>query len=353
MLIRPPGQWAKKDITLEVNREVTEVDANNRVAYFADGDSVRYQNLIWAGGGYPRELTCHGADLAGVHRVRTKTDIDAIMGDLDGGSRTAVIVGGGYIGLEAAAGLRKRGCDVVLLESLSRVLSRVTGPVVSDFIASVHIAQGVDLRLSCALASIEGTAGRVTEVKLASGEVIQCDIVVVGIGIVPDIGPMATAGAEISNGLVVDEFCRASLPNTYTIGDCAEHANRFSDGSRIRLESVQNANDMAVTAAKHICGIPKPYEAVPWFWSSQYDIKLQTVGLLHGYETSVTRGDPASGSFSVIYLKDGRVIAIDSINAAKDYVQGRKLIEKKAVVDPRILENPSIPLKSMLTTDLV
>jgi 3-phenylpropionate/trans-cinnamate dioxygenase ferredoxin reductase subunit len=161
--------------------------------------------------------------------------------------------------------------------------------------------------------------------------------VVVGIGIVPSVGPLIAAGAAGGNGVEVDPMCRTSLPDVYAIGDCAAHANPYADGAVVRLESVQNANDMANTAAKAICGDPQPYEAVPWFWSNQYDLKLQTVGLSIGHDLTVLRGNPASRSFSVAYLKAGRLIALDCVNKTRDYAQGRKLIEAKAVIDPEVL----------------
>jgi 3-phenylpropionate/trans-cinnamate dioxygenase ferredoxin reductase subunit len=172
---------------------------------------------------------------------------------------------------------------------------------------------------------------------LASGETIECDLVVAGIGIVPSVGPLIAAGAAGANGVDVDALCRTSLPQVYAIGDCAAHANRYAGGAVIRLESVQNANDMASTAAMAICGDPQPYEAVPWFWSNQYDLRLQTVGLSLGHDASVLRGDPAARSFSVVYLKGGQVIALDCVNRTRDYAQGRKLVEAKAMIDPEVL----------------
>ena len=186
--------------------------------------------------------------------------------------------------------------------------------------------------------------------KLADGEVISAGMVVVGIGIVPAVGPLIEAGASGTNGVDVDQYCRTSLPDIYAIGDCAAHANSFAGGAVIRLESVQNANDMATTAARTICGNPQPYHALPWFWSNQYDLKLQTAGLSHGFNAAVLRGDPSSRSFSVIYLKDGRIIAVDCVNQMKDYVQARKLIEEGADIAPDQLKDTTKPLKEMAKT---
>jgi 3-phenylpropionate/trans-cinnamate dioxygenase ferredoxin reductase subunit len=173
-------------------------------------------------------------------------------------------------------------------------------------------------------------------------------MVIVGIGIIPAIGPLIAAGAAGSNGVDVDEFCRTTLEDVYAIGDCAAHVNGFADGAVIRLESVQNANDMATTAVLHILGDPKPYEATPWFWSNQYDLKLQTVGISLGFDATVLRGDPAERSFSVVYLRGGRVIALDCVNRTKDYVQGRKLVEARAQIDPQVLGDGDVQLKEML-----
>ena len=190
-------------------------------------------------------------------------------------------------------------------------------------------------------------------VRLGDGEVVQCDLVIVGIGIVPAIGPLVDVGADVSGGVVVDEFCRTSLPWIYAIGDCAVQASPFAQGERIRIESVQNAADMGTCVAKAICGKPEPYSATPWFWSNQFDLKLQTVGINRGYDATVIRGNPATRSFSIVYLQAGRVIALDCINAAKDYVQGRKLVEAGYLIDPRQLADSSTPLKELLARSAI
>jgi 3-phenylpropionate/trans-cinnamate dioxygenase ferredoxin reductase subunit len=243
--------------------------------------------------------------------------------------------------------LTKLGCEVVLVEMLDRVLARVAGEDLSRFYEAEHRAHGVDIRLGAEVEAIEGE-DRVTGVRLAGGETIPCDIVVVGIGIVPAVGPLIAAGAAGANGVDVDPFCRTSLPEVYAIGDCAAHANPYAGGAVIRLESVQNANDMANAAAKTICGDPQTYEAVPWFWSNQYDLRLQTVGLNLGHDATVLRGDPVSRSFSVVYLKGGQVIALDCVNKTKDYAQGRKLVEARATIAPEALLDAEVPLKELL-----
>ena len=349
IMIRPEKFWADKNIDIMLGAMVSQVDWMDHRVFLGDGTRIAYRKLIWAGGGDPRRLSCPGARLKAVHAVRDRRDVDAIMAQLQSGAKRFVVIGGGYIGLEAAAVLRKLDCEVTLLEALPRVLARVAGEELSRFIEAEHRAQGVDVRLETAVKAIEGEDGHVTGVRLSDGDVIPCDAVIVGIGIVPAVGPLITAGAAGSNGVDVDEFCRTTLDDIYAIGDCAAHANPFADQAIIRLESVQNANDMANTAARAIMGDKQPYHALPWFWSNQYDLKLQTAGLSIDYDQTLVRGDPESRKFSVVYLKEGKPIAIDCVNNTKDYVQGRKLIESDIDdVDLELLADPETPLKELL-----
>lgn len=348
ILIRPEAFWAERDIAIRPSTVVTGVDAAAHTVKLSGGGEVSYGKLVWAAGGDPRRLSCAGADLLGVHAVRDKADVDRIVAELDNGARNVAVVGGGYIGLEAAAVLTKLGCKVTLLEALPRVLARVAGEPLSAFYQGYHRARGVDLRLEAKVERLEGENGWVRRVVLEGGENVPCDMVVVGIGIVPAAGPLISAGAAGANGIDVDAFCRTSLSDVYAIGDCAAHSNPWAGGAVIRLESVQNANDMATTAARHIIGIEEPYRAFPWFWSNQYDLKLQTAGLSIGYDETVVRGDLEQAKFSVVYLKEGRAIALDCVNTTKDYVQGRKLIEAGASPDRALLADPEVPLKELL-----
>ncbi len=348
LYIRPPQFWVDKNVTLKLGTEVTSVDAAAHQVTLGDGSTVTYGKLIWAAGGDPRKLSCAGADLGGVHAVRTREDVDRLMGELDAGAKQVVVIGGGYIGLEAAAVLTKLGCAVTLLEALPRILARVAGPDISAFYEADHRAHGVDLRTNVAVDCLVGDGGKVSGVKLADGSVIPAEIVIVGIGIIPSVAPLLAAGAEGANGVNVDDHCRTSLPDVYAIGDCAAFACAYAEGAVMRVESVQNANDMGTCVAKAICGDPQPYHAFPWFWSNQYDLKLQTAGLSVGYDQTVLRGDPATRAFSVLYLKDGRLIALDCVNVIKDYVQGRKLVEAGAVIDPAKLADTSVPLKELM-----
>ncbi len=350
ILIRPESFWRDRGIVLALGHAVTAVDAAAHRVTTADGRSIGYGMLVWATGGSPRRLDCAGHDLAGVHTVRTRVDADRMMAELDG-VRDAVVIGGGYIGLEAAAVLTKFGKQVVLLEAQDRVLARVAGEPLSRFYEDEHRAHGVAVRLNVVVDYIIGMDGRVAAVRLADGEEIAADLVIVGIGIVPAVAPLLAAGAGGGNGVAVDAACRTSLPDVFAIGDCALHANDFADGAAIRLESVQNANDQANVVARAIVDAPASYHAVPWFWSNQYDLKLQTVGLSTGFDQAVLRGDPAARSFSVVYLKRGRVVALDCVNAVKDYVQGRKLVEGGAVITPAALADAAVPLKDLAWED--
>ncbi len=340
LLIRPPGFWAERQVALILGEAVTAVDPAAKTVTREGGGTLGYGTLIWAAGGRPKRLACAGFER--VHTIRDRADVDRLLAELPAVRRVAVI-GGGYIGLEAAAVLRKLGREVVLLEALDRVLSRVAGEPISRFYEAEHRAHGVEIRTNTGLDSIVPGG-----VRLGNADTIAADLIVAGIGIDAAIGPLAAAGAESGNGAHVDQYCRTSLADVYAIGDCAAHENRFAGGARIRLESVQNANDQANTAARAIMGAPEPYAATPWFWSNQYDLKLQTVGLCQGHDDLVVRGDPATRSFSVVYLKQGRVIALDCVNAVRDYVQGRKLIEAGAAPDKPALADTTVPLKELV-----
>lgn len=346
--IRPAQFWPDKSITLKLGANVMTVDPAAKQVTLGDDSIISYGKLIWAAGGDARRLSCPGGDLEGIHTVRSRRDVDRMMAELDAGAKKVAVIGGGYIGLEAAAVLTKLGCEVTVLEALPRVLARVAGEELSEFYHAEHRAHGVDLRLDTKVESLAGENGRVSGVMLDVGTIIPCDMAVVGIGIVPSIGPLIAAGAAGANGVDVDEYCRTVLEDIYAIGDCAAHASAYADGAVIRLESVQNANDMATTAAKHICGDKQPYAAFPWFWSNQYDLKLQTAGLSLNHDETVLRGDLATRRFSVIYLKEGRVIALDCVNSVKDYVQGRKLIEARGAPGREALADTETPLKELL-----
>lgn len=349
LLIRPERFWSEREILLRRNQRVVSVDPDAHAVTTDAGERIGYRHLVWAAGGRARALPCPGARCADVHGVRTRADVDAMTAKLARVERVAVI-GGGYIGLEAAAVLTKLGKRVSLFEALPRVLARVAGERLSRFYEIEHRSHGVDLRLGAQVEAFELDANEsgLAGVRLADGEVVAAELAIVGIGIIPEVEPLLSAGASGGNGVDVDAQCRTSLPDIFAIGDCAAHENRFAGGARIRLESVQNANDQAAVAARTIAGEAVAYDAVPWFWSNQYDLRLQTVGLSTGHDDVVLRGDPEARSFSLVYLRQGRVVALDCVNATKDYVQGRKLVEAGAEIDPLDLADTRRLLKELI-----
>jgi len=345
IMIRPAAFWAERGVDMMLGMRVDAVDPSAHKVTLSDGGDISYGKMIWATGGSPRSLPVEGGNLPGMHVVRSRADVDRMLDGLDDVADIA-IVGGGYIGLEAAAVLRKIGKKVTVLEAMDRVLARVAGEPLSRFYEAEHRAHGVDVRLGVEISGIEGI-DFVTGVRLADGEVIPAHMVIVGIGIITAVAPLLTAGAAGGAGVDVDAYCRTSLPDIYAIGDCAAHANDFAGGNVMRVESVQNANDMANAVAKSLTNELTPYHSVPWFWSNQYDLRLQTVGISAGYDSMVLRGDPDTRSFSVVYLKANKVIALDCVNATKDYVQGRLFVTEG--LSPRVeqLADTNVPLKEL------
>jgi 3-phenylpropionate/trans-cinnamate dioxygenase ferredoxin reductase subunit len=345
ILFHQPQFWEDKRITLIWGQEIRMVDAeHHRIA--SDSEEFGFESLVWAAGGQPRRLTCDGSDLEGLHTIRSRQDVDRLRAELLGANQI-VVIGGGYIGLEAAAVLAAAGKQVTIMEALDRPLSRVAAAPISDFFVREHQRHGVKFMLDTVVSCIEGVSGRVARVLLRDGSAIAADCVIVGIGIEPAVDPLLAAGAEGSNGVLVDEHCRTSLTNIFAVGDCALHRNSFGPEEPVRIESVQNATDQAMTVARFIAGQPQPYHATPWFWSHQYEVKLQTVGLNAGYDDFLVRGDASSERFSVLYFRQGALVALDCVNMVKDYVQGRKLIEAKSSYDRSALQDASVPLKSL------
>lgn len=345
LLLRPPGFWTGRGIEIVTGTRIVAIDAGARSATAEDGRVFAYRALIWAAGGSARRLNVPGGHMA--HVIRTRRDSDSIRAALAPASRV-VIVGGGYIGLETAAVLVKKGHRVTLIEAEPRLLARVAGTPVSDFFLAEHVRAGVEVRLRETVRGIEGVE-RPEAVVLGSGERLGVDLVIAGIGLVPEVGALEAAGADCPNGVRVDSHARTGLQDIYAVGDCALHPNPFAEGAEIRLESVQNASDMAKAAVAHLLqgDVAEPYRACPWFWSNQYDLRLQTVGLSRGADGHVVRGDPASRAWSLVYLRAGKVIALDCINAARDYVQGRALVERGARISANQLADASVPLKAL------
>lgn len=351
ILIRPADFWVERGIEFVFGSHVAAVDAEARTVCDAKGATRSYGKLVWACGGHARRLTCEGGDLKGVHTIRTRADVDLLESELAAVSRV-VVIGAGFIGLEAAAVLTQFGKAVTVVEAQSRVLARVAAEPLSDFYLAEHRAHGVAFHFGDPVERLTGAHGRVNSVVLSDGGVLPADMVIVGIGIGPSVAALLEAGATGVHGVDVDSFCRTSLADVYAIGDCACHVSAFANDQPVRIESVQNAVDQARTAAKHIGGQEAPYSAVPWFWSNQYDLKLQTIGLNLGYDQVVLRGDPAERSFSVVYLRNGVVIALDCVNRVADYVQGKTLVLGKARVPVDELHDAERPLKTLTRLDL-
>jgi 3-phenylpropionate/trans-cinnamate dioxygenase ferredoxin reductase component len=326
LYLRAPGFWDEHKVTLRLGTPVTAVDAANRQVVLADGGTLAYATLIFATGTRARALPVPGIDLPGVFSVRKIEDIRRLRPALDG-ARHAVIVGGGYIGLEVAAGMRAESCAVTLLEAEDRVMKRVTGTAISDFFDAFHRARGVDIRLGARLAAISGH-DHATGVTLGDGTELPADLVLVATGAKVNDEIAAAAGVACQDGIVVDAHAATNLPGVYAIGDCARFPSRRY-GRAIRLECVQNAIDQAKAAAAAILGKPEAYDPVPWFWSDQYELKLQIAGLMEGHDQADTIGDPTSGRFAIEYRKAGRLIAVDAVNDGRAYMMARRRIAEE------------------------
>jgi 3-phenylpropionate/trans-cinnamate dioxygenase ferredoxin reductase subunit len=322
---------------------VTAIDRASQRLRLADGAELNYDKLLLCVGSRPRQLEVPGHELAGIHCLRSIADVDAIRADI-AGARRLVVVGGGYIGLEAAACARHLGLDVTVLEMADRPMARVVAPEVSDFYVRRHEREGV--RIVCN-ASVTAFLGRDRVATVCCGEQeFPADLVIVGVGILPDVTLAAAAGLRCDNGVWVDEHCLTSDPNVYAAGDCTNHPSvRY--GRRVRLESVDNAVEQAKTAAANICGKPATHDHVPWFWSDQYDVKLQIAGLSEGYDQTVVRGDPGTGSFALYYMAGGELLAVDAINSMRDFMNGKRWLAERKRPDPALLADTSVDLKTI------
>ena len=344
VFLRPESFWSKNDIELRLGNAVREIDPEHRTAVLEDGESLAFTDLVMATGSRPRRLHAPGANLGNIFYLRSLEDADAISGALAPGRRL-VIVGGGYIGLEIASTAKGLGLEVCVIEAADRILARVTVPEMSDYYTRAHRARGIDVRLSTALTSFEGN-GTVRGV-VCGAETIPADVVVIGIGIVPEVELAASAGIRCDDGIVVDERCATSAGHVYAVGDCTRHPNPIL-GRTLRLESVQNALEQARTAASNIAGTPTRYEQVPWFWSDQFDLKLQMVGMSQGYDSTVLRGSMDADDFAMFYLKDGVLIAVDAVNRPREFMACRKLVPQRPCIDPAKLADESIPMQEMV-----
>ncbi|HUJ53131.1 MAG TPA: FAD-dependent oxidoreductase [Steroidobacteraceae bacterium] len=345
LLIRPAQFFAEHHVTTLLGRRVTEVARGARHVRLDDGMVLPYDALVLATGSRPRRLIAPGGELAGVHYLRTIADADRIRGACSSGGRL-IIIGGGYIGLEVAATAHALGMEVTVLEMAARVMSRVTCPEISAFYEGEHARHGVRICCNESVRALHGDAGtgRVRAVLTESGGEYPADVVIVGVGVAPADELARAAGLECENGVVTDAHCRTADEAIYAAGDCASHLNR-QYGRHLRLESVDNAFEQGTTVALNLLGTATPHDKVPWFWSDQFDLKLIIVGVAQGYDTVIVRGTPATRSFSACYLRNGELIAIDTVNAPKDQMAARKLIPAHARPDRAKLADPTVALK--------
>lgn len=344
--IRPPAVYEKHGIKL-LQGSVVSIDRSSHSVLLESGERIDYDKLALCTGARVRQLDVPGVNLHGVHYLRTLADVEAIRRQLKADSRV-VIVGGGYIGLESAAALRKLGVSVAVLEVQPRLLARVTAPDVSAFYRRVHTEEGVEIHTGWAVSAIEGKTA-VTGVVSTDGRKLPADLVIIGIGVIPNTELAETSGLKVDNGIWVDEFAATADPAIYAAGDCANHPS-LQLGRRLRLESVPNAMEQAKSAAASICGRKHCYDGYPWFWSDQYDLKLQIAGLSDGFDNVVLRGDPEHGrSFVAWYLRGNRLLAADCINCPKEFMVARQLLAKGASVDAERLADDNIDLKELIS----
>lgn len=344
LYFKPASFYEHPQIEIRLGERIVSIDRSARQVTTADGVELSYDKMVLALGSRVRKVDLPGCNLPGIHYLRNIADVDAIRADM-ANSKRVVIVGAGYIGLEVAAVCRQRGLEVTVVEMADRVMSRVVSPNVSDFYQLEHTTQGVKLLLSTGLAAFEGKR-RVKAILTDDGQSIPADFVVVGVGIQANTELAEAAGLDVDNGIVVDDQCQTSDANIYAIGDCTSHPNDIY-GRRLRLESVHNALEQAKTAASNLCGVETHYTQVPWFWSDQYDLKLQIAGLSQGHDQVILRGDPSSRSFACLYLREGALIAVDAINSPRDFMQSKPLIAKRTIVDPEQLARTDLALKDL------
>ena len=342
LYLRAPSFWEEQGITLKLGAPVTAIDRTAKTVR-AGGETISYDQLALTTGSRPRRLPAAvGGDLAGVHTVRTLADVDAMAAEFQAG-RKLLIVGGGYIGLEAAAVGAKLGLSVTLIEMAPRILQRVAAPETSDYFRALHADHGVKVLENTGLDRLTGE-GRVSGAVLSDGSTIETDFVIVGVGITPMTILAEEAGLEIENGIRTDAEGRTSDASIWAAGDCASFPHQ---GGRIRLESVGNAIDQAELVAENMLGAGKPYDAKPWFWSDQYDVKLQIAGLNTGYDRIVTRAGEG-GAVSFWYYRGDQLLALDAMNDARAYMIGKRLIEAGKSPDPAVIADPTADLKPLL-----
>jgi len=345
LLFRPEQWYPDNNVEIRLSTWVEQIKRDTKQVVLQDGSTIDYGTLALTTGSTPRQLPASiGGDLEGVYVARDKRDADLLAGEMRPGRRV-LIIGGGYIGLEAAAVARHLGLEVTVIEMADRILQRVAAKETADIIRVIHETHDVVIREKTGLKHLIGKDGRVTGAELSDGSVIDIDFAIVGIGVVPNDQLAKEAGLEVANGIIVDEFARTSDPSIYAAGDCAVLPWQ---GGRIRLESVQNAVDQADAAAAVIAGGNTPYDPKPWFWSDQYDVKLQIAGFNLGYDQTLLRPGAREGAHSIWYFRNGQFIAVDAINDAKAYVTGKKMLETGINPDKAVLADASADLKQLL-----
>ena len=345
LYFKPAAWYEDNNVETLLSQSVLRIDRSAREVHLEHGGKLPYDALIIATGSRPRILPVEGADLENVFDLRDIADVEHIQPKMIDG-RKLVIVGAGYIGLEAAAVARQLGLEVTVLEMADRVLARVTSPVISEFYQDLHREHGVDIRVGARLEKLKGADGKVTHAVLAGGEEIEADMVLAGIGILPNIELAADAGLPCRDGIIVDEDARTSDPRVFAAGDCT--VRPLSHYARTgRLESVHNAIEQGKLAAAAIMGKPRPALDCPWFWSDQYDIKLQIAGLSQGHDEVVVRGDRDAKKFAAFYLKNGRLIAVDAVNSPPEFIASKKLIMNGAVIAADRLSDTSTSMKEI------
>jgi NADPH-dependent 2,4-dienoyl-CoA reductase/sulfur reductase-like enzyme len=343
-LMRPEAFWREKQIECRLGVRATAIDPAARTVTLADGTREPYDKLLLTTGGAVRRLAVPGADLGNVRYLRTLDDSRAIDAALAPG-RKVVVIGGGFIGLEVAASARLRGCEVTVIELADRLMARGTLPEISATFLALHRERGVDVRLNTGVARLEG-AGAVERVVTSGGEAIAADLVVVGVGIVPDTALAETAGIRCANGIVVDEFCRTSAPDIFAAGDVTSHFNPIY-GRHIRLESWQNAQNQAIAAARVMCGQETPYAELPWMWSDQFDAKLEIAGIPERWSEVVFRGDITGRDFMIFLLEAGRVVGAMSVNQPRDMRFARRLLQTGKTIDAAALADPAVSMREL------
>lgn len=345
LVMRAPELMAKKNITLKVGVGATAIDRAAKQLTLADGSTLAYDGLALCTGSRLRSLPLVGADLNGVFGLRSLADSKAIAAALET-AQSVVVIGGGFIGLEVAAAARKKGKAVTVLEAADRLMARVVAPLISQFYFDLHAGNGVEVVLGAMVSELAGRDGHIAAVKTRDGREFAADLLIVGIGILPNAELAQAAGIECDGGIVVDACSRSSDAAIVAAGDCT--ARRTEDGGLRRLESVQNAVEQGKSAAFALLGRERAFNAAPWFWSDQYEVKLQMVGLTAGFDQVVTRGDPATRKFSAFYYKAGKLIAIDSLNQPAEHMSGRKLFEKGVSPTPQQAADTGFALNSLL-----